>query len=128
MELGWSGYGGQHPLARVSLEFPPGGEPSTTPELTTTVWWPGVAPRTDGWARLTITAGRSAWIGGRRRASFDDPSRARRSIPRIPHQDRELPGDQTVIQLSRARRNFVSPVGVAPDLGEGYAVAVLDQI
>ena len=45
-----SGYGAQHPLARVSLEFAPGEQSSAMPELTTSVWRPGVgaAPSTAG--------------------------------------------------------------------------------
>ena len=39
-----SGYGARHLLARVCLEFAPG-EPSAEPELTTSVWRPGVGAR-----------------------------------------------------------------------------------
>jgi hypothetical protein len=44
VESALSGYGAQHLLARVSLEFAPG-EQSARPELTTTVWRPGVGLR-----------------------------------------------------------------------------------
>jgi hypothetical protein len=45
VESALSGYGAWHLLARVSLEFAPGEESSAMPELTTTLWRPGVAPR-----------------------------------------------------------------------------------
>ena len=38
-------YGAQHLLARVSLEFITGDDSSAMPELTTTLWRPGIAPR-----------------------------------------------------------------------------------
>ena len=50
------------------------------------------------------------------------------SIPRVPDQDGELSGNQTVVELGGARRNLVSTVGVAPYLSEGYSFAVFDQI
>ncbi|HSU36030.1 MAG TPA: DUF2332 domain-containing protein [Propionibacteriaceae bacterium] len=45
VESALAAFGAQHPVARVSLEFAPGDEPSARPELTTSVWRPGAAPR-----------------------------------------------------------------------------------
>jgi hypothetical protein len=44
VESALAGYGARHLLARVSLEFALG-EPSAKPELTTSVWRPGVGAR-----------------------------------------------------------------------------------
>ena len=38
-------YGARHPLARISLEFASGDDSSSMPELRTTLWSPGSAPR-----------------------------------------------------------------------------------
>jgi len=50
------------------------------------------------------------------------------SVPRIPDQDGELPGNQTVRYFGGAHRNFMSTVGVAAHLGECYSFAGFDQI
>ena len=45
VESALADYGARHPLARVSLEFASGDEPSARPELTTSVWRTGVGVR-----------------------------------------------------------------------------------